>query len=484
MAILYVGSEFTSVHEPVEKGFLRMIMYLLSITRNYTVEQPTGDNVKIRFKAACPSFALLIFSLLFSGCQPKVYLMPTPVGLDSESSVFEILEDTKNSNWLYTLYATNREPLSNPFKTNKYSIFPSDSLRLGYVVHRVGDRSMTWDDLQRISLEGDRSQDLLIEQIRTREMARYDLADQKKQRLDRAEGFFYEINRALEKSYSKDLLVYVHGANSNFYRATAQGAQLFHFSGHNLAVVTFSWPSAESILKYKVDVMHASKTVPAFARLIEVLAHNTKAKNINILAYSAGAQVVTPGLSYLRELYPGLAAHKLKEKLRIGEVYFAAPDTDFGPFIDRYMEFRDIVERVSIKINQSDRVLRFAAMSNGISRLGRPNWNELSEEENRAITEALRTDKLEILNISDSKAPHMGGSHGSWYKHTWVSNDLLLLMLFNASPQERGLVEYRLGNGERGYYFPHNYEEKIREIIRQGREELSKNSIEKSVEPQ
>ena len=439
--------------------------------------------MNILFKATYPYFALFIFSLLFLGCQPKVYLMPTPVGLDSESSAFEISEGTKNSNWLYTLYATNREPLNNPFKTNKYSIFPSDSLRLGYVIHRVGDRSMTWDDLRRISLEGERSQDLLIEQIRTREMVHYDLDGQMKQHLDRAEGFFYEINKALEKSYSQDLLVYVHGANSNFYRATAQGAQLFHFTGHNLAVVTFSWPSAESILNYKVDVMHARKTVPAFTRLIEVLAHNTKAQNINILAYSAGAQVVTPGLAYFRDLYPGLAAQKLKEKLRIGEVYFAAPDTDFGPFIDRYMKFRDIVERVTIKINQNDRVLRFAAMTNGISRLGRPNWNELSEEENIAITEALKKDQLEILNISDSKAPHMEGPHGSWYKDSWVSNDLLLLLLFNASPQERGLIEYSLGNGEIGYYFPYDYEEIIGEIIRQGREKLRQDSIEKSVEP-
>ena len=259
---------------------------------------------------------------------------------------------------------------------------------------------------------------------------------------------------------------------------------MFHFTGHNLAVVTFSWPSAESILRYKVDVMHARKTVPAFAGLIEILASNTKAQNINILAYSAGAQVVTPGLAYLRDLYPDQTADELRDKLRIGEVYFAAPDTDFAPFIDRYMKFRNIVERVTIKMNPSDNVLRFAAMRNGISRLGRPNWNELSEEENRAITEALQTDTLEILNVGESKAPHMGGPHGSWYKHSWVSNDLLLLMLFNASPQERGLVEYRLGNGEIGYYFPQNYEQIIRETIREGREELRQSSAEESVDPE
>ena len=424
------------------------------------------------FKTTFSYFAIFGLALLLFACQPKVYLMPTPIGIDPESLAFELSEVTKDSNLLYTLYATNREPFNNPFKTNNYSIFPSDSLRLGYAIHRVGDKEMSWIDLHRESLGGGRSQDLLIELIRTREMAHYDLADNMKQHFDRAEGFFYEINQALDKMYSKDLLVYVHGANSNFYRATAQGAQFFHFTGHNAVVLSFSWPSAESLLRYKVDVLHASQTVPAFARLIEVLAQNTKAKNINILAYSAGAQVVSPGLAYLRNLYPELKPHQLKEHLRIGEVYLAAPDTDFGPFIDRYMKFKDIVERTTININQNDKVLRYAAMSNGISRLGRPNRKELSEEEGRALIEALKRDNLEILNVGASKALKLGGAHDSWYRHPWVSNDLLLLMLFNASPEERGLIEYRLGNGEIGYYFPPNYDQIIMETIRKGREEL------------
>lgn len=69
-------------------------------------------------------------------------------------------------------------------------------------------------------------------------------------------------------------------------------------------------------------------------------------------------------------------------------MYLAAPDTDFGPFINRYMKFIDIVERTRININQNDKVLRHDAMSNGISRLGRPNREELSEEEGRALIEA------------------------------------------------------------------------------------------------
>ncbi len=116
-------------------------------------------------------------------------------------------------------------------------------------------------------------------------------------------------------------------------------------------VITFSWPSAENILKYKVDVMHAKKTVPAFSRLIELLAKHTEAKHINILAYSAGAQVTAPGLVHLCEAYPDMTTDELKKKFRIGKVYFASADAEFKSFAQRYVEFKDIVGRTTININ-------------------------------------------------------------------------------------------------------------------------------------
>lgn len=428
--------------------------------------------VTIGLKASSHYFVFFVIILLFSGCQPKVYLMPTPIGLDKDSLAFELSEDNKEGNFLYTLYATNRTPFEISYHYNKYSIFPSNSLRLGYVIHRVGDEEMSWEDLLKESLRENRSTNLLIEKIASLEMAHYDLSDDTTKDSDPETDFFNKINQELDKMYNKDLLVYVHGANCNFYRATAQGAQYFHFTGHNSIVLTFSWPSAENILKYKTDVLHAKQTVPAFARLIEILAKNTNAKNINILAYSAGAQVVAPGLAYLRDLYPDLTPETLKKRLRIGEVYLAAPDTNFAPFIDRYMKFKDIVERTTINLNQYDKVLRISALQNGISRLGRPNRNELTEEEGLAIIEALQKDTLDILNVGDSEALQLGGAHDSWYNHPWVSNDLLLLMLFNASPEERGLEKYELGNGETGYFFPENYDKIIREILETERDEF------------
>ncbi len=403
--------------------------------------------------------------------------MPAPVGLKSSGGFFLLSEENIDENLLYTLYATNRIPFNKLDGSTGYLIFPSDTLEMGFLVHSVGDGGMSWDELYTESLKKKRDKDLLLTQLFVKPMAEYHKDTNLEKTSDRAAGFFIRLNETLEKTFDKDITVYVHGANSNFYRATAQGAQFFHFTGHNSIILSFSWPSAENLLKYKTDVLHAKKTVPAFARLLEILALHTKARNINIIAYSAGAQVVAPGLAYLRDLYPELSSEELKQKLRLGEVYFAAPDTAFKAFSERYLKFRDIVKRTTISLNHNDRILLLAAVQNGMSRLGRPDTSELSESEAEVILEAMGRTDFDVIDAGGSKALDIGKGHDYWYSHPWVSNDLLMLLLFNASPEERGLVEYKGEGRAIVYRFPDDYDANIQDLLKTQKEKLRRKNL-------
>ncbi len=413
---------------------------------------------------------VLFLIILLTGCQPKVYLMPPPISLKPDTDFFNLSEDNKEDNLLYTLYATNRFPYDKDSGSTGYTIFPSNTLELGLVVHSVGEPGTSWEELYQQSLETERDEKLLIHQEYATPMANYNLKDGLRATTEKADGYFDEINHVLTTTLDKDILVYVHGANSTFYRATAQGAQYHHFTGHNTVVLTFSWPSAENLLKYKTDVLHAKKTIPAFARLLEILAKHTDARNINILAYSAGAQVVAPGLAYIRDTYPEMSDEDLRKKFRIGEVYFAAPDAEFKTFIARYLKFKDFVYRTSINFNTNDTVLRISALQNGVSRLGRPDVSELSEEERSALLEAMSNSKIDFLNMSESYSLELGRSHNSWYSHPWVSSDLLLLLLCSADPEERGLEKYVTEGQDIGYIFPPDYDTAIREILEENAE--------------
>lgn len=415
---------------------------------------------------------ILLMFMFLTGCQPKVYLMPSPTGIQPDGELFNLSENSKDENLLYNVYATNRQPLETTNKSDHYSIFPSEVLKIGFVAHRIGEGEMSWDEIYEKSLKAKRDKDLLLTRVNAREVLTYDIKDDLQKTSEQGDGFFLEINKLLETNIDKDILIYAHGANSNFYRATAQGAQLYHFTGHNSLVITFSWPSAENLLKYKTDVLHAKQTVPAFARLLELLANHTTAKHINILAYSAGAQVVAPGLAYFDEIYPEMSKADIKKKLRIGEVYFAAPDTAFKPFAQRYLKFKDIVERTTLNINENDSVLRISAFQNGMSRLGRPDYYEVSSDELDILIKASTTPQLDILDISGSESLNIGSAHDSWYNHPWVSTDVLTLLLFNAAPQDRGLEEHWYEDGSRGYRFPPDYDIRIKTIVNEHKQEL------------
>lgn len=426
-----------------------------------------------------PVFFLFALVFVVSGCQPKVYLMPSPAGLKPDGDLFTLSEINQDSlfaggsgRFLYSFFATNRQPRDSANQSGGYTIFPSGSLKMGYAVHRIGDPGESWEEILVESLRAERNRKMLLTSEYTRQVATFDLADESGGPSSQADGLFETINRILDGAFDKDILVYVHGANCNFYRATAQGAQFYHFTGHNTLVLSFSWPSAENILKYKTDVLHASKTIPAFARLIEILADHTKTRNVNILAYSAGAQVVAPALASFREKYPGVPMEELKQRLRIGEVYFAAPDIAFKSFIKLYLNFEDLVERTTINLNENDAVLRLSAFQHGVSRLGKPDLSELSEQDKGILINLLKSNCLNVIDIGKSEPLNIGRAHDSWYSHPWVSADVLMLLLFNLDPMERGLEEYWIGDVTKTYVFPGSYEANLHRIIDEERDML------------
>jgi esterase/lipase superfamily enzyme len=416
-----------------------------------------------------------LFAIFASGCQPKVYLMPSPLSVIAGGDIFHLTPESHDENLIGTLYATNRLPMDGSNRDGHYTIFPSNTLRLGYTIFRIGEEEMSWEEIHRLSLLPERKDELLLKQEFTREVTSYKLKDLKEKTAG-AEGFFDQVNQLLRENFDKDILVYVHGANSNFYRATAQGAQLHYFTGQNSLTLTFSWPSAESLLKYKTDVRHAQQTIPAFTKLLELLAENTIAQHINILAYSAGAQIVAPGLAALSYEFPELSQAALKKKLRIGEVYFAAPDSAYKDFIGQYLQFSDIVERVTINMNREDMVLLLSTFQNNESRLCRPDFAELNTEEDNLAIALTQTRALNILDLGESKPLQIGRVHDSWYGHPWVSSDLLLLLLYNAAPLERGLIEHWDEYGSKTYRFPEDYKQTLQEILGAHEDALSRQS--------
>ncbi len=387
--------------------------------------------------------------------------MPTPVSFRSgDVDPFEHAGATLHGTEVPVFYVTNRGAvIEKPEPV--YTIVPSERLRMGVAHVRIGDDTLDWETLHRLSTSDDPDGRPLVKLERLEPMATLNPGDTVSGSPDLT-AFFALVDKALAASQSHELLVYVHGANNTVALAAAQAAQLRHFTGRRMVVVAFLWPSAGSIVKYFTDVGNARASVEPFARLIELLAANTHASAIDVLAYSAGAQIASPGLAQLRTARSGESNEQFRREMRLKHVYFAAPDIDTRRFVDELGRYIDVVDRVSIAANLNDSALRFASAVHRASRAGRPNPTELDAEQSGFMIDASRNLGFDLIKVDPNDIPNLPlRSHDFWYEDPWVSGDLLGLLLLNADPARRGLDGQDAANGSRYWTFPPDFSDRV-----------------------
>lgn len=404
----------------------------------------------------------LATAFLLAACQPPVRLMPAPaMFVKSEHNLFAANPDLDPNSDIQVFYATNRVPFGPP-SARAYTIFPSDNLHLGTSTLSIGGSGHTWDWLYELSTNesaGDRPQ-ILLESMQ--ETAAITAGTSLESPGEDALAFFRQIDEALARSPDRNLTVYVHGANTAVGRATAQAAQYRHFTGRNSVVLAFMWPSAENFMRFSRDVANAGRTAPTFAQLLRLLAEHTRAEEINVIAYSSGAMVATPALELLGKAEDGYDPRRL----RLGEVYFPAPDADFRHFVTALQSYSGYPRRVTVTANLHDSVLVLSRLHQRASRVGRPDPTELSAEDSQWLIKASQDPNLDLISARYEDLPNMERtSHIFWYDDPWVSSDVFVKLLFHLPPEERGLQENHNENQLQYWTFPADYEKRLGAVI-------------------
>jgi len=433
---------------------------------------------------------LLLITLLTAACQPAVYLMPTPVGITSSNlDPFARTPEELRDSDIQVGYATNRIPIGVK-QSRIYTTKFDQNLRMGLAKVQIGSGEESWEEVRQLSLATTPKDEILLSLSGVEEMAELRAEDSLDELRPEIAQLMRTFNEVIEKSRWKEVTLYVHGANNNFYRTASQAAQYAHFIGRQALVILYSWPSAESIIRYGKDIANIRETVPTLARYIRLLAKHSTVRRINILAYSAGAKLVTQTLALLGE-DTGIPDRKAyKDSLRLGSIYFAAPDTDLEEFVEQFRNYHDIVDHVTITVNPNDTVLAIAQAyrfgkaeqdrdeldTEDIttkSRLGAPNVDDISEEDAQWLIELSNTPRLSLIGIDAKTIPVVSkGAHDYWYSSPWVSTDTMLELNIHATPAQRGLAEIKGERGARIWYFPPDYDQRIAVILKQWTEEL------------
>lgn len=377
---------------------------------------------------------------------PPMRLMPPPLLFRDPPEGLRVGEIALDDA-IPVFYATSRLPIG-AADNRSYTVAPDSSVHVGTARMRIGEAA-TLDQIRLWSTE-DTDARPFIRLERLAEAGSFDPGADTA--LDAGMGsWLAEIDAALAESRHRDIIVYVHGANTTVERGLGQAAQLSHFSGRNAVVIAFVWPTAENFLRYLRDIRTAYGSAPKLASLLSLLAERTSARNIGVFTYSAGATLGSDALALLARSDPAAAA-------RIGEVYHAAPDADFAGFVDDLAAYAPAAGRVTAAVNLGDSALRLAAAMNRGSRAGRPDIAELTPEAADFLLEAAEDQSLEVVQVHPEVMPGLpASSHTFWYDDPWVSSDALVTLLFHLAPAERGLVAERAATGPGYWTFPQDF---------------------------
>jgi len=272
-----------------------------------------------------------------------------------------------------------------------------------------------------------------------------------------------DLNDSIRDARDKDVLVYVHGAKVNFYNACAFAAQLDHFMGRDMTSIAFSWPTRQDIFAYAFgsDVQRSQEAGDALASLLEALANESEARRIHVVAWSAGARVLTRAMVALRERHPEESEESLRARLRIGKAYFAAGDVPRDQFLEALPAIHGIAHGGIVTNSDADEALITAKrVMGGARRIGHAG-HELTPEEYEMVNSM---DRLQVVNLSigrENRGFDISG-HRYWFNHPWASSDVILAIRTDLAPEERGL---ELVEGNFLWAMPADYPERLRESL-------------------
>jgi len=160
----------------------------------------------------------------------------------------------------------------------------------------------------------------------------------------------------------RNAFVLIHGFNVGFAEAAIRAAQL----GYDLKlpgeVAFFSWPSRVGVLDYAAEEATITASVGPLAGFLDQLRARSGAERIHLFVHSMGNRGFLGALERL-------AALQLPH-LRLGQVFFCAPDEDCRTFADKTRLFPQACENRTLLVSPDDRAVALSRWRHQADRVG------------------------------------------------------------------------------------------------------------------
>lgn len=418
---------------------------------------------------------LLLVTLLLTACASKdpyrIDLMPAPDVYDN-GTVNPFHDDNPIEDLPYggVLFATDREPVDGEQGEDNYQNNRGHVLRLGAARVEMGPKNLSWEEARKISLAKNRTEEY---PLRVSEIMEFGLLESTvpwafvgpneipPDLLDGDDEFARAINDKLASSDRKHVYIYVHGYKVVFENPILVATELWHFLGYDGVFISYAWPATPKRLAYVADLETASYSAHNLRKLIEYIAANTVAEKIHIVGYSAGTRVVINAIDQLALQRSHLDREAIQNQLRVGNVILIGSDFDRNIFAAYINDgFLKVPERVSIYLSGVDKALGISRWLLSRERLGQT-WEQ--EPQRPAVARFLHQhEEIQLIDVTDAEDAAAGNGHAYFRQSPWASSDILMTLMYDLSPAERGL---QLSNDSGIWTFPTDYIDRLRMTV-------------------
>lgn len=251
-------------------------------------------------------------------------------------------------------YGTNRKVVSKPTEMNWYANDRDDRMHFGTVSimiprsHRFGSMGSSW----RFRFTGE-DEPLSISQLREAS----------------SEDSFWKNVREQLSNTAKDerrVLLFVHGYNSSFFDAALRTAQIWADLELKGIPVFFSWPSEDQKLHYTVDESSIDASERYLTAFLQSLAAQSGATRIDVIAHSMGNRAL------LRVVSQAANAAAKTHRVKLGQVFLAAPDVDLEVFQYLARAYPLLADRTTLYVSRTDKAILLSKGLHKYERTGGP----------------------------------------------------------------------------------------------------------------
>jgi len=389
---------------------------------------------KVFILSACSSVNVLVDT-------PNLY--PSPQAYPSQD-IAEGYETTRPE----LFFVTDRQVERDDKAWNFYGTERSSSIAFGTLKIEFG-HDLSWDALAAASNTRTRNNDIFLNVTGINEIVRFPetplpfrvengksviFPDSKAAYESATRSMQMHLHERLEASKQKDIILYVHGVNTQFNEAALNLANVWHFTGRYGVPIFYSWPAANpGLFGYFKDRESGQFSVYHVKETIRALASTPGLKKLHIIAHSRGTDIITTALRELVIEFRA-AGKKPRDVLKIENLILAAPDLDFGVVRQRLMaeKFGLAFSQLTVYMNQDDSALNLSQWLMAGLRFGKLSHEDLSDSD-KAIFQQVKN--VNFVGVEGVKSFF---GHNYYKNHPGVLSDIAILVRQNLKPGEAG----------------------------------------------